>query len=295
MTKISVKNIESALARHIAELEKKIKDNFPQNSKYSIAEILGAQPQKLDEIASWLDSLDDTEQKDFDYIKAEYKSFTSKKEEYDAYELAEVLGVNVCPYCNRNYTFTVINKKVAAKQGEITRPEFDHFYGKDKYPILALSFYNLIPSCHTCNSTMKGKAEFNIYTHIYPHTESLDERAKFVLTVKNVDFYRKESGIDLTLKPNLNSDTKAANSINAFKLNELYEKHKDIALELIQKAQMYNDSYIDELMKNYEGTLFKNREDLTRLIFGGYITDEEISDRPLSKLTKDILEQLEIS
>ena len=49
------------------------------------------------------------------------------------------------------------------------------------------------------------------------------------------------------------------------------------------------------LMKNYEGTLFKNREDLTRLIFGGYITDEEISDRPLSKLTKDILEQLEIS
>ena len=78
MTKISVKNIESALARHIAELEKKIKDNFPQNSKYSIAEILGAQPQKLDKIASWFDSLDDTEQKDFDYIKAEYKSFTSK-------------------------------------------------------------------------------------------------------------------------------------------------------------------------------------------------------------------------
>ena len=65
-------------------------------------------------------------------------------------------------------------------------------------------------------------------------------------------------------------------------------------MELIQKAEIYNESYIDELMKNYEGTLFKNREDLIRLIFGGYITDEEISKRPLSKLTKDILEQLEI-
>ena len=79
MTKISVKNIESALARHIAELEKKIKDNFPQNSKYSIAEILGAQPQKLDEIASWLDSLDDTEQKDFDYIKSRVQKFYKQK------------------------------------------------------------------------------------------------------------------------------------------------------------------------------------------------------------------------
>lgn len=75
----------------------------------------------------------------------------------------------------------------------------------------------------------------------------------------------------------------------------MQEKHKDIALTYPKSHQMYNDSYIDELMKNYEGTLFKNREDLTRLIFGGYITDEEISDRPLSKLTKDILEQLEIS
>lgn len=57
---------------------------------------------------------------------------------------------------------------------------------------------------------------------------------------------------------------------------------------------MYNESYIDELFKSYEGTLFKNREDLLRLIFGGYIADEDIGKRPLSKLTKDILEQLEI-
>lgn len=294
MTKISVKNIESALARHIAGLEKKIEGNFPQNSKYSIAEILGAKPKKLHEITLWFDSLNDTEQKNFDYIKTEYGNFTSKKEEYDAYELAEVLGVNVCPYCNRNYTFTVIDEGLAAKQGKITRPEFDHFYNKDKYPILALSFYNLIPSCHTCNSTMKGGADFKIDTHIYPYTDSLDKRATFVLNVKNIDFYRKEDGIDITLKPNSSSDIKAENSINDFRLNDLYKNHKDIALELIQKAEMYNESYIDELMKNYEGTLFKNREDLMRLVFGGYISDEEINNRPLSKLTKDILEQLDI-
>lgn len=293
MTKISVKNIEFVLSRHIAELTKKIQTDFPKDSKYSIADILGAKPQKLDEIARWFDYLEDTKKSKFKYIKNEYENFKTKKKEYNAYDLAKALDVNVCPYCNRNYTFTVIDEELAAKQGEITRPEFDHFYGKDKYPILALSFYNLIPSCHICNSTMKGKAEFGIHTHIYPYEDSMNERAKFVLTLKNVDFYSAVSGIDIELKPNTPDDEKATNSIKAFKLNELYERHKDIALELIQKAEMYNDSYIDELMRNYEGTLFKNREDLLRLVFGGYITDEEISKRPLSKLTKDILEQLE--
>ena len=38
--------------------------------------------------------------------------------------------------------------------------------------------------------------------------------------------------------------------------------------------------------------LFKNREDLLRLISGGYINDEDINKRPLSKLIKDISEEL---
>ena len=71
----------------------------------------------------------------------------------------------------------------------------------------------------------------------------------------------------------------------------LYKNHKDIVLELIQKSIIYNDSYIDELAHNYSG-LFKNREDLLRLITGGYVNDEDINKRPLSKLTKDISEVL---
>jgi len=53
-----------------------------------------------------------------------------------------------------------------------------------------------------------------------------------------------------------------------------------------------NKSYLDELLTQYEGTLFKNREDLQRLISGGYVSDEEIGKRPLSKLIKDISGEL---
>jgi hypothetical protein len=47
-------------------------------------------------------------------------------------------------------------------------------------------------------------------------------------------------------------------------------------------------------MQNYEGSLFKNREDLMRLITCGYVNDEDLHKRPLSKLIKDISEELEL-
>jgi hypothetical protein len=64
-------------------------------------------------------------------------------------------------------------------------------------------------------------------------------------------------------------------------------------LEIIQKRYLYSDEYIEMIFKQYEGTLFKNLEQLKGIIFGNYITDDEIHKRPLAKLTKDILEDLE--
>lgn len=126
---------------------------------------------------------------------------------------------------------------------------------------------------------------------MHPYVEGFDDKARFALHVKDSSFYYDEKGFDLELG---SKDAKAQKNIKDFALQEIYKNHKDIVLELIQKAEMYNESYLDELMQNYEGTLFKNREDLLRLIFGGYINDEDLGKRPLSKLTKDILEQLEI-
>ena len=92
----------------------------------------------------------------------------------------------------------------------------------------------------------------------------------------------------------INNEQKVNSHIDTFNIENLYKEHKDIVLELIQKAQIYNDSYIDELMKNYEGTIFKNREDLLRLITCGYMNDEDLHKRPLSKFIKDISEELNL-
>lgn len=50
-------------------------------------------------------------------------------------------GLIICPYCG--------NDKVI--QSVRTKSEIDHFLPKRKYPFFALSYYNLIPSCHYCN------------------------------------------------------------------------------------------------------------------------------------------------
>ena len=278
MIKIATPNLERLAQKHYEELKSKIKI-FTSN--YSLEEVITAKPEKLHEIA--MAYKDDNA---FYFMINLYDNFCDKKKEYDAYDLAKSLQVNVCPYCNRNYTFTV-----TVEEKDLTRPQFDHFYDKATYPILALSFYNLIPSCSTCNSTMKGTKQFSLATHVHPYVEGFDDKAHFALHVKSSSFYYDEKGFDLDINT---KDAKAQKNINDFELQEIYKNHKDIVLELIQKAEMYNESYIEELMQNYEGTLFKNEEDLLRLIFGGYINDEDLGKRPLSKLTKDILEQLEI-
>ena len=66
-----------------------------------------------------------------------------------SYWLAEHIGHNSCTYCNRQYTFTVSGKNNGER---ITRPAFDHWFPKSRFPLLSLNLYNLIPCCAICNS-----------------------------------------------------------------------------------------------------------------------------------------------
>lgn len=285
MIKIVPSNLTQLIDKHYTSLSKKIKNEFPCFSIYSIETILKANPKKLDEIARWFLTLSNAEKEQFKYIINLYKNFTKKdKKEYNAYDLSSSLNVTSCPYCNRNYTFTVTNH-----DNKILRPDIDHFYDKDTYPILALSFYNLIPSCIECNRTIKRTKQFSINTHIHPYTDSLNNYAKFKLKLQNTDFNIDSFSIEFK-----SNHAKAQKNISDLKLKEIYNQgYKDIVFELVQKSQIYNETYIDELFSKYgNGKVFDTREDLMRLLTCGYVSDEDINKRPLSKLIKDISEDL---
>jgi 5-methylcytosine-specific restriction endonuclease McrA len=201
-------------------------------------------------------------------------------------KIVDALDTRTCLYCNREY---IINYTDQTKTK--TTAELDHFYPRSLYPFLSITFLNLIPSCKTCNSKLKGDKDTFVEEILYPYQESLNDNANFKLKILDTDFLHNKGKFVLNLDV---KNKKAKESKKLFKLQELYNEHKDIVLELIQKAEIYNDSYIDELMQKYEGTLFKNREDLLRLITCGYINDEDLHKRPLSKLIKDISEELQL-
>ena len=113
MIQIRKSNLEELVQNHYDKLNLKIKDDFPLDYKYSLETILKAKPKKLDEIVKWFYDLDDKQKEKYKYINTSgYGNFSNKKKEYNAYDLAKSLNISACPYCNRNYTFTVIKDSV---------------------------------------------------------------------------------------------------------------------------------------------------------------------------------------
>ncbi|WP_281638678.1 hypothetical protein [Capnocytophaga sputigena] len=201
-------------------------------------------------------------------------------DKYNAYDLAEKLDIPTCPYCNRTYTKTVITKN----RENIIRPEFDHWFPKSEYPLLALSFYNLIPSCHICNSNVKGKTEFKLETHFHPYNPSSNLKATFSYNHKSYDDYK--------IKINTKDDF-SHNSVEAFQLENIYQAHEDEVKDLIKIRQAYSDKYIDMLNDSLKGVNL-SKEEVYRLAFGVHYEDDKFDRRPLSKLKKDILTELGI-
>ncbi|MFY4823147.1 hypothetical protein ACOTVO_10335 [Aliarcobacter butzleri] len=227
------------------------------------------------------------------FVDNGYDTYLSKSEtskEYDAYKLVENLGIKTCPYCNRSYISFVKNDE------KKTRPQLDHFYPKAIYPFLACSFYNLIPSCSACNHMKSDDDSYKDEKDgklVHPYNVK-DSDFTFSYTFNNLDIlksideknikFEDEEKIKITL------DRKYEKNNEYFQLETIYQNHKDIIIELILKEINYPRSYINELIKNSFGT----EEEIYRFIFSNYLKIDDLHKRPLSKLTRDIVEELGI-
>jgi hypothetical protein len=283
----------------IKDMYQELFDNVKMKDKYSI---LTAKPQELEAFFQDFEEkykvelktkTKDSKGKDIT-IKKDLLSvfYYTSYEKWKSYELAHKINVKVCPYCNRNYTFVVGSDK---NRG--TRFQYDHFLKKSQYPYLALSFYNLVPSCKVCNSDLKGEKAFLIKSHIHPYHECFGDDLTFSISVKDAAFLNgKPKAYRIRLKRNNNafSESKFKRmyaNVRVFKLLKLYNMHKDYVDELIQKSYVYKDGYVEDLYKTYPD-LFTSIDDVKRMALGNYINEVDFGKRPLSKLTRDIAQEL---
>lgn len=198
-------------------------------------------------------------------------------------KLVDALHITTCPYCNRQfiYSFKGVRKE---------RPELDHFLPKNEFPIFCLSFYNLIPVCHSCNhEKLEDRLMVNPYVSGFRSTFMITDNDGRKLSKSKI-YHLTEKEINLrfegaTIEERVNIDTLG--------LEDVYNKHTDYVKELIDKSMAYDAYAREALAASFQG-VGANPRQVYDFVWGKHLSDAEYEDRPLSKLTKDILLQLDI-
>lgn len=220
-----------------------------------------------------------------------------------AYGIGNDLGINTCPYCNRIHINTIIDKR----KKNIIRPTFDHFFSQKENPILALSFYNLIPSCYYCNSNLKGAHSMSLTSHLHPYLEGFGDDFKFNFLVIDVNNDKSNPGnYSIYFQTGLNDASAKyikvmrANepsyngkdgNLNLFKLTPIYQAHRDVVGEIVVKCDKLSKGHSNSLHKIFE-LMHTNKAEFYRYYFANYLDEKDFSRRPLAKLTKDVVSQV---
>ena len=277
------------------KIEKEYVKSWEKKLGYTLEELLCSDFQKLVEIKEDLG----TKYKDskalkqlFNYDKQKSKTYhpiASKLQPKIANFMEENLDIHTCYFCNIDF----INAFKSTTKGSKNGFTLDHFINKAKYPFLALSLYNLIPSCYICNSKLKrSETLWDINGDIEKVSPSsnkfkFDEKVKFKSFLSgNVLNINSKKDFDIFLKEEGSNDYDKY--IDILRLDERYAYHKRHVLEMIKKREIYPDSRIEELAQLTKQTTEKVKQDL----FGTSLYDDDLSTRSLSKFTKDIAREL---
>ncbi|MBE8723399.1 hypothetical protein [Flavobacterium hungaricum] len=184
-----------------------------------------------------------------------------------------------CPYCN-DTRINIID--ISGADEDVTLRAYldlDHFFSKSQNPFFAISFYNLVPSCHSCNASEKGDKVFLLNTHSHPYVKSFNEIYKFNI---DQDFFLNASTENIILE-----NISGLDDFNSrdFKLQERYQQiHLDEVNKFIQLYVNYQN-YINspEFGFDYRDALLQNIPIESKLILM----------KPQGKLMRDVLLQID--
>jgi len=214
-----------------------------------------------------------------------YKTVRSE----DMIPCVKKLGIKACVYCNAQYTNTIDIGDDGSVKG---RYELDHFWPKDEYPFLCISFYNLQPCCGSCNKWKDdNKARFNLYTDDYRSQEPFE----FELTPKSMVKYmlRQDSEV-LDVKLKCNEPGLLDNHLQLFHTDDLYKTFNDELEELVWKYKSFNQAFYEQLIERFTKLFPRHatRNDIIRFLYGFYAKAKDVHKKPLTKVKQDVAKQL---
>ena len=259
---------------------------YKENKKYRIEEIksyhdLQSRRKKtysvhtdIEKIVSkhiWYDDID----ADFEAFRAFYDDWPKGGINYWIIEKTEI---KVCPYCNISYTYS---------RGKTVTAQLDHFFPKSEYAILALCFYNLIPSCPACNKIkLDGTKEM-----ASPYKDGAFKDLRITWDYAAHDKYSEKGSLtelEEMIEIKIETDSKDEQcNLTDMKIEEAYQQHRDYASEIIKKARTYANPEAQKLICNIGTSVGITPEEVERFYLGNYMDENDLKKRPLSKMTKD--------
>lgn len=218
----------------------------------------------------------------YDNIYTDFEKFPEYYEKFSAKGInswiVEKTDMKVCPYCNISYTYN---------RGSSVTAQLDHFFPKAEYPVFALCFYNLIPSCSACNKMKLDGME----PMASPYKRGVFENLRITWDYAGgteSSLKALEEMVEIKIET---SEESESNNISKMKIEEAYHQHTDYAGEVISKVKQYADPHAKKLICDICAMAGITPDEVERFYFGNYIKESELKKRPLSKMTKDFLEE----
>lgn len=185
--------------------------------------------------------------------------------------------IYICPYCKRNYINVVTSD---TDENFIIKPDLDHFYDKATYIFLSATIENLVPSCNVCNSKLKSTKNFYKIKHLHPLIDlDIFKKIRFNYIGSNNTIYieNKSELTDLELQ-----------TIKTFRIEEIYNTHKEILSNIKNKCNHYNKVKMENLEKIVPDL---NSYKILEIIFYEYFYLNEMKE-PMYKMKKDLFNKI---
>lgn len=196
------------------------------------------------------------------------------------------LGIKTCVYCNSQFAVT--------DEDDRGYYQLDHWKPESVYPYLSVCFFNLQPSCASCN--MHKRDDKREYHSIWNESKTEgNELYRFTLPNASLARYIMTHHTDeLAIRIEaVNNTAHLALLKEKLYIDSLYDQFTDVAEEVVWKRMAFDQGYLKAL-SNTSALKMLKQSDVNRFILGTYDKPEDIHKRPLAKLTQDVAKQIGI-
>lgn len=183
-----------------------------------------------------------------DYFSKGPNIYLNTEKTYNAYSFLKKLNICVCPYCEDEYIDIVIDNDGT---NIIRTAELDHFFPKSNYPLLAMSYYNLIPSGKNCNHIKKSKD-----IGMCPYEEDIEAKTYLYPEIPVGINFESISPDQCVVR--FHAKGKMKKNISVLHLEERYEHTKNKVWDILKNKQQFSPELLYALPQEMQDKILRS-------------------------------------